>query len=404
MYITDELIDRVDATMYSLVDNIIKIGLDEIEDYDFPLDDPFGLQIIYHDELYCFIIRFSSQNKNFICMGPGAHARDQKNSEGKIIYPPFFVRWRWHKYFDESTIAYADPVMFHKDDINITWFAGNKDHWPMEDVALIIEKLAKNQEVSNDNIMFFGSSGGGFSSIMLATLIKDSKALVNNPQVFVLSYFIKAVEKLLELLDEEFDYSSREELIDSIKYRLDAIELFKRENYAPFITYYVNIKSPNDINKQVLPFIEKYHNIEQHKTLNMVFYEDPNLEKPHDPIPTPETIEIIKEFCEDFLGNDEKCIKNNETDVVEKGNHVSKLKDELAGLEKEIARLNKLYDNADYLRNTNNELKNKIESRKISYRKKNLEMSQLKKQNRHFQSSKAYKVWQSYSKIKKNIK
>lgn len=71
MYINDELINRVDSTMHSLVDNIIKIDIDEIEDYDFPLDQAFGLQIIHHDELYCFIIRFSSQNKNFICMGPG---------------------------------------------------------------------------------------------------------------------------------------------------------------------------------------------------------------------------------------------------------------------------------------------------------------------------------------------
>lgn len=339
--------------------------------------------------------------------GSGAHVRDQKNSKGNIIYPPFFVRWAWYSYFEESIIAYADPVMFHQDDINVTWFAGNKDHWPLEDVASIIERLAKNQGVLNDNILCFGSSGGGFSSIMLATLIKNSKALVNNPQVFTLNYYIKAVEKLLGLLDEEFGYSSREELINSIKYRLDAIELFKRENYAPFITYYVNIKSPNDINKQALPFIEQYQNIEPHNTLTMVFYEDSNLEKPHNPIPTPETIEIIKDFCEDFLNNDKECADNNGTDVIEKGSHVSKLKDEIVELEKENARLIKFYNGTDLtskidsLRNTNNQLKNEIERRKDSFKRKNKEISRLKKQNNHFKSSKAYKVWQSYSKIKK---
>ena len=409
MYINDELINRVDSTMYSLVNNIIKIDIEEIEDYDFPLDQAFGLQIIHHDELYCFIIRFSSQNKNFICMGPGAHARDEKDSKGNIIYPPFFVRWRWYKYLEESTIAYADPVMFHQDDINITWFAGNKNHWPLEDLASIIEKLARNQGVLNDNILCFGSSGGGFSSIMLATLIKNSKVLVNNPQVFALNYTKRPVEKLLDLLDEEFEYSSREELINSIKYRLDAIELFKRENYAPFITYYVNIKSKNDINRQALPFIDQYQNIEQNNTLNMVFYDGSSLEKAHDPIPTPETIEIIKDFCEDFLNNDDEHFKNNGTDIIEKGKHVSKLKDEIVELEEENARLIKLYNGADltseskidYLRNTNNQLKNEIEGKKDSLKKKNREIKRLKKQNKNFKSSKAYKVWQSYSKIKK---
>ena len=51
MYINDELMDRVDSTMGDLVDNIIKLDMDEIEGYDFPLDEAFGLQVIHHDEL-----------------------------------------------------------------------------------------------------------------------------------------------------------------------------------------------------------------------------------------------------------------------------------------------------------------------------------------------------------------
>lgn len=429
MYINDELIDRVDSTMGDLVDNIIKLDMDEIEGYDFPLDEAFGLQVIYHDELYCFIIRLSSTNKNFICMGPGAHPRDKRTAEGKLITPPFFVRWRWYNYFEESIIAYADPVMFHKDDINLAWFTGNRQHWPLEDVASIIEKLAVNQKVINDNIMFFGSSGGGFSSVMLATLIKGSKALVNNAQLYVLNYYKTHVEKLFEMLQEEFDGLSREEIIDEINYRLNLIELIKRENYAPPITYYANIKSCNDINSQVAPFILEYHNLDYPNTLNIIYYHDPDVDKAHNPIPTPETIEIINVFSQNYLFNDDEYIKDHEADVIDKGKYVDKLNEEIAGLNKENNDLNKqnvrlnklnrgymsqinnlnnanvqLNSNVNFLRNTNNKLKNEIETRKIAFKKKDSRTRWLEKQYSHFMSTKAYKIWQKYANFKKKLK
>ena len=72
--LTAELQESVDNVMSSLVDNIIKLKMDEIVDYEFPLDEPFGLQIIHNDEIYCFMIRFSSatlKTLRFSPAGPG---------------------------------------------------------------------------------------------------------------------------------------------------------------------------------------------------------------------------------------------------------------------------------------------------------------------------------------------
>jgi hypothetical protein len=362
-------------------------------------------------------------------MGPGAHPRNKMTSDGKLITPPFFVRWRWYNYFDESIIAYADPVMFHDDDITLTWFAGNRNHWPLEDVALIIEKLAINQGVINDNIMFFGSSGGGFSSVVLGTLIKNSKVLVNNAQLFVLNYYKTHVANLFEMLSEEFEGLSREEITEEIRYRLDSIELFKRENYAPPITYYVNIKSPNDITSQVAPFVEQYHEMDNPNTLDIVYYHDPNIEKTHNPIPTPETIDIINVFCNNYLYNDEEYIKDHQDDVIDKGKYIAKLNDEITSLNKDNADLNKqnsrlnqlnnnyqnqisnlnnanyqLNLNVDFLRNNNNKLKNEIETRKNAYRKKDSQARWAENKLNHFRSTKAYKFWMRYNKFKNFLK
>ncbi len=422
MYITDEFIDNVTATMGELVDNVIKVNFDDIESYDFPQDVPFGLMTERHNELYCFIIRFSSKNKNFMCMGPGAHHRDKKTADGKDIVPPFFVRWKWYNYFDDSVIAYADPVMFHDDDITLTWFAGNKDYWPMKDVAEIIEKLAINQEVINNNIMFFGSSGGGFSSVMLGALVKNSKVMVNNPQLFVLNYHETHVDKLFELLKDEFEGLTREGIIDEIRYRLDAIELFKRENYAPPITCYINIKSPNDMESQAYPFINQYYKLDFPNYLNIIYYHDPTLEKPHSPLPTPETRDIISEFAANYLNNTEETIKSNEDRVLDRRKSIEVLTDELTDLRYQNKQLNrhkvrfkkqigelsdknrKLNRKIDSLRNSNNRLKNEIETRKRTQTAQTFEINNYKKNLAEIKSAKTYRLWQKFAKLKRKFK
>ena len=336
--LTAELQESVDNVMSSLVDNIIKLKMDEIADYEFPLDEPFGLQIIHNDEIYCFMIRFSSTNKNFICLGPGAHNRDVLDKNGNVKKPPFFVRWSWYKHLEESTIAYADPMMFHSDEIVITWFTGGENHWQMEDVAAIIEKLAENQKVINENILFFGSSGGGFSSVMLGTLIKGSKVLVNNAQFFVMNYGKQFVDRIFELLEVEFNGLSREEIIEKYKFRIDALELFRREKYTPPITYYINSKAKIDIKLQLPPLVDGYFDIYGVNPLKIILYEDPEIERPHNPLPTDETLDIIRLFCNNNLYNSGD--EGDDGNIIPKGHFDdSIINDELESKNREIAKL-----------------------------------------------------------------
>lgn len=122
-----------------------------------------------------------------ICAGPGAHKRDTIHN-GQLLKPPFFDRWSWYKYFNESYIAYADPMLFYEDKINIAWLIGTKEHWYLQDLSEIIKELCKNQEIKHNNILFYGSSGGGFTSVVLGTLIKNSQVLINNSQLFIMNY------------------------------------------------------------------------------------------------------------------------------------------------------------------------------------------------------------------------
>jgi hypothetical protein len=342
--LTDELKDSAKSVMSGLVGDVIELSIDEIEGYEFPQDRLFGLMVPYNDDLYCFTINFSSTNKNFICMGPGARNRQQLDKNGNVMKPPFFVRWTWHKYFEESVIAFADPMMFHSDDISIAWCVGDDCHWPLEDVALIIEKLARNQKVINDNILFFGSSGGGYTSVVLGTLVKNSKVLVNNAQFFVLNYGKQFIDALFELLEVEFNGMSREEITERILYRLDAVELFKRQNYSPFITYYINSKSKIDIKLQCPQLIDGYFDIPGVKPLNIIIYEDTEVDKPHNPLPFELTLDVMYMFCRNYLYNSSE--DTDTANIIERGKYDNAIiNDELKVKDEEIDRLKREIEN-----------------------------------------------------------
>lgn len=287
----------------SLVDKNIKLDYSEIDSFQFPLDEVFSLEINYENIKFCFIIKFSSNNKNLLCFGPGAHLRNQKTSDGKLISPPYFDRWSWYQFFEESFIAYADPIFFQDEKITLGWFVGDKKYWYVEILSEIIKKFSQKQNILSKNILFFGSSGGGFSSVCLGTLIKDSKVLINNSQLFVMNYYEWHVNCVLNLFEKQFPNLSKMDIVNKLKYRLDVVELFKKENYIPPITYYVNTESLADVYNQCMPFLNKIPNLNCFNgDLDVKFYKEEK-EFPHLPLDNEKTINIIKEYSKVNLYN-----------------------------------------------------------------------------------------------------
>jgi len=254
--------------MKRFVNNIISLNLDEISSYDFPLNEYFGLEIVENEIKYEFLIKISSVNKNLICNGSGGVYR----TGPEAIEPPIFNRHSWYNEFEESFLVYNDPCYYHDDDVRIGWYVGTPKIYYLEIIARIITKIVESVGIKNENILFFGSSGGGFSAIQLGTLIKKSTVLVNNPQTIVKNYHRDHVENMLNRcfkgLNEEF-------IFDEYGYRLNVIEMFKKENYVPNILYFVNSKSIADVKSHLIPLIEGISELSfHHKDLEIVLYSD----------------------------------------------------------------------------------------------------------------------------------
>ena len=316
--------------MEDLVDTVIKLTMNEIETYDFPMDEPFGLEVNHEDVRYCFIIRLTSNNKNLLCFGPGAFLRNKKTSEGKLITPPFFTRWKWYVHFKESFISYADPIFFDDDKIKVGWFVGRKDIWYLEVVSEIIKKIAINQEIKNSNMLFYSSSAGGFTSIELGTLIKGSKVIVDNTQFNVLHYRKEHVDTLFEFLQKEFPDMTRSEIEEHLKCRLNTIELFKKENYIPNITYYVNSASNIDIYDHCIPFIEDLKELPQFDNYFTTHFYKEVKKDTHLPRETDETIKFLREYIKEHLYNEKESYENTlENNLIKSNERLTKENKEL---------------------------------------------------------------------------
>lgn len=316
--------------MKDLVDNIIELEIEEIINYDFPIDEPFGLKVIYRGVPFEFVVRLSSKNKNLICTSPGAHLRNQKTSTGKLMTPPFIDRWSWFKYFDDSFIAHADPMLGMDDELILGWCVGTEDHWYLKTIATIIEYITLNHKIRQDNILFYGTSNGGFVSMVLATLFKGSSCLVNNCQFSALNYHWEMVRQLFDYLDRTFEgvtpsqdksyvdkiYRNNEvyqkltetehDIISHIYPRIDIMELFKKEKYVPNITYYLHVRSEPDVNKYAVPFLKEIINFPYfNDRINVMMYHEKK-DATHSPLYYNKFGDIIRLYSKLNLNNPRK--------------------------------------------------------------------------------------------------
>ncbi|WP_156096049.1 glycosyl transferase family 2 [Methanobacterium sp. SMA-27] len=257
--------------------------MDELEYTKFPLDELFSLEVNNNNVKYEFIIRFSSINKNLICFGSGAY-------EPEKISPPIYRRHSWESKFEESVIYYNDPTLYIDPELYIGWGIGKIDDWYLLVIADIIQILARKNNITPENMLFFGSSGGGFTAIMLSTFIKNSSVIVNNPQIFLTNY---AKRHLNQMINSCFDNLDLETVLEQYGHRIDIVKCFEHQQYMPNLTYIVNSDSKNDILNHFIPFIEslvlfKYFN----ERVKILLYKN---EKGHDGQLDPnETIKLIK--------------------------------------------------------------------------------------------------------------
>lgn len=101
--------------------------------------------------------------------------------------PPFFSGFGiMPTTIEISHVSVSDPSLSLSSDLTLAWYAGSSDI----DLQSLLPQVFNHiiDQLEPTSIFFFGGSGGGFASMIYASLIPDSVALVWNPQTDLTKY------------------------------------------------------------------------------------------------------------------------------------------------------------------------------------------------------------------------
>ena len=209
-----------------IVNKILEYDYKKINFNEFPLNEKFGLIIKKNNVKFEFILNIKPDTENLIVVGSGAlNEFELKKFENK----PRFHRNSWD--FGESTIFYNDPTRYLNNTLEGGWGIGTPDEWYLETIKNIILEISNYFNYKNEKILFYGSSLGGFTSILLSILVKGSKGLADVPQLtFENTNYWNRIKNII------FPECSDEYIENNFKYRLNVLDLMEKEKYIPNLT------------------------------------------------------------------------------------------------------------------------------------------------------------------------
>ncbi len=138
-----------------------------------------------------------------------------------------------------------DPMIqeYEAEDFVLGWFYGTKEKSYIRLSLEIVQAVLRNLNLTQDKVIFFGSSSGGYAGIYAASMLNGSLAVGINPQIYIQQWmYTKEFEKITGI-----DLQTKDELR-----RNDLVSLIK-ENPSKYVILF-NAMSNVDLRSQLEPF------------------------------------------------------------------------------------------------------------------------------------------------------
>ena len=282
--------DLLGKTKNARVDNLLKnkISLNRLEEMELKYNETQHIEFDLEGFTYNYLSHYKKNSKKLVVFFNGA-----VNTCTSEL--PAFQRWSWLEKLPYSSLIVMDPTLNNmqegtQGDILIGWYQGDENHFILETIVKQVSKIAEKKGIDVSNILFYGSSAGGFAAMLCSAMLQGSKALVINPQTNILYYHKKAVDKILKVLN----FDSSEKLLEN-DYRLNVLKYFEKVDYYPPIYYKQNVLDTLHYTKHYMPLEELYASLGKDNQLYEVLIEDKRM---HNSIPAYEEakIDIAKTF------------------------------------------------------------------------------------------------------------
>lgn len=222
------------------------------------------------------------KNNKLVVFSNGAIDRAKKN-------PPIFQRSSWHKEVDANCI-FIDDKTIHGELLNTGWGFGTADRFYLKDYSIIVKVIAGLLSIKDQDVTYYGSSAGGYMSIILATFHTDSLAIVNNPQIDLNKHFNP--NSVNKLFNHVLPNLTRKEIVAKFSNRINVIDNILKLNYLPNLVYIQNKQSIPDMKIHYNPFFEtlEKNNLDLNR-IQSILYNNEKLG--HNPLNQETTLFII---------------------------------------------------------------------------------------------------------------
>ncbi|MBS4204785.1 heparinase II/III family protein [Lederbergia citrea] len=279
-------------SIINLYDNK-KVAYEDIEKLKMNFEDPAILSVEKNKVNYDFLIKTNKNSPFLVVLGSGAYNAKEYN-------PPIFQRHSWAEQLQTNVIFYNDPTLY-LGEINLGWGQGTKQDFYLESIADMVKQFAIKMNINNSNILFYGSSAGGFMSLILGGILKGSSVLVNNPQTIVPNYYKSYVQAMYEA---SYPNINNQQINNNYKERLDITAFYKSIGYMPNIYYLQNAACLHDMENHFNPFLNKVSEfLKQEKSGQFISHLYWDEQSQHNPVGKEDTLSYIKKASELFLNN-----------------------------------------------------------------------------------------------------
>lgn len=194
----------------------------------------------YH---YEFFLYKKESPKLYIIFG-GA-----RTYNGKKRDVPYFNRWSYYSFLDGNLLIIEDPMFYKYNDLLLGWFYGtDKENGCREGLTQLIQDIIKFLGISNDNVVFYSSSGGGTVAIYMASRFESSTAITLNPQIDLVQW--SYAEKFTQITGIDLQKKDK-------WHRNDIVSQIKGATKSNFV---ILINEESDCDKaQLAAFAKKYN-------------------------------------------------------------------------------------------------------------------------------------------------
>lgn len=287
--VIDDTIDKAEGKtkIKKLPYPVEKIDYYDLENYKVKENLLYILEVKKNNVKYEYLINRKTDNNKLIVFNNGAIA-------GGNVKVPVFQRHSWANIIKTSSIFCMDPTLY-VNDLSVGWGIGKNEDYYLENSSLILKTIIQKMNVNLEDTVIYGTSAGGFLSIIMGIYLKGAKVVADNTQLDVSNWaFISAVDYIMEYCFDNIG--------TALKYpeRFNVVESFVKHNYVPKIYLHVNLCSKVDNSMQLVPFLEKIEtmkNVTEYNNIEITLhYEE---KKGHDGLSQQEAINFLYKVLEE---------------------------------------------------------------------------------------------------------